>query len=58
MGRYLLSQHPDKEAAVVQELAQAGLLATADAPAPRALTFTDINALPYLQAVIKETLRM
>lgn len=50
---YLVSQHPQAEAALAAELDAAGLLVTAARPAPRALTFDDLGALPYLAAVIK-----
>ena len=55
---YYLSQHPSVEAKLAAELDAAGLLATRDRPAPRALTYADISGLPYLAAVIKEGMRL
>lgn len=47
---YLLSQHPDVEAALADELARV--------LGGRAPTFDDFAKLPYLQQVIKEALRL
>ena len=55
---YLLSQHPEVEAKIVAELDAAGLLATPARPEPRRLEWADLNKLVYLQAFIKEVLRM
>ena len=55
---YLLSQHPEVEAKIVAELDAAGLLATPSRPEPRRLEWADLNKLVYLQAFIKEVLRM
>ena len=55
---YLLSQHPEVEAKIVAELDAAGLLATPARPEPRRLEWADLNPLVYLQAFIKEVLRM
>ncbi|KAK9820314.1 hypothetical protein WJX72_008814 [[Myrmecia] bisecta] len=55
---YLVSQHPDKEAKVVVELAAAGLLASKRQPQPRQVAYEDLGRLTYLNAVIKEGLRM
>jgi len=54
---YLLSQHPRVERKLCEELAAAGLLATPENPAPRALTYADLNELPYLAMVCKEAMR-
>lgn len=55
---YLLSQHPEVEAKIVAELDAAGLLATPARPEPRRLEWADLNKLVYMQAFIKEVLRM
>ncbi|CAL5224557.1 g7259 [Coccomyxa viridis] len=55
---FAISQHPEVEAKIVEELQSHGLLATAENPDPRQLTYPDLGKLTYLQAVIKETLRM
>ncbi|CAK0787662.1 hypothetical protein CVIRNUC_010884 [Coccomyxa viridis] len=55
---FAISQHPEVEEKVVAELAEHGLLATKDNPNPRTLAYPDLGKLTYLQAVIKETLRM
>lgn len=55
---YLLSQHPEVEVKIVAELDAAGLLATPSRPEPRRLEWADLNKLVYLQAFIKEVLRM
>ena len=49
----MLSQHPEAEEKVVQELDEAGLLATRERPQPRELEWGDLAALPYLSACIK-----
>ena len=41
------------EEQIVAELAQHGLLATAERPIPRCITFEDLGKLTYLNAVIK-----
>ncbi|KAK9819693.1 hypothetical protein WJX72_001295 [[Myrmecia] bisecta] len=55
---FLLSQHPDKEAKIVAELDAAGLLASKRQPQPRELVYEDLSKLTYLNAAIKEGLRM
>ena len=50
---YLLSQHPEVEARLVQELDGMGLLATPDRPNPRPVAPADLGRLTYLQAIIK-----
>ena len=55
---YLLSQHPEVEAKIVAELDAAELLATPSRPQPRKLEWADLNKLVYLQAFIKEVLRV
>ena len=51
--RFLLSQHPEVEAKVVQELQSLGLAASPKNPHPRELTYADLAELVYLQAVVK-----
>ncbi len=53
VGRFCVSQHPDIEAKIVEELASLELLATAQAPQPRPLQYEDLNKLAYLNLVIK-----
>ena len=51
--RYLLSQHPEAQAKVAEELDSLEVLATPERPNPRALEYADMAKLPYLQAAIK-----
>lgn len=53
MRRYLLSQHPEVERKLAQELDAAGLLVTPKRPNPRSMEFADLTALPYLSWVSK-----
>ncbi|EIE21561.1 cytochrome P450 [Coccomyxa subellipsoidea C-169] len=55
---YALSQHPEVEARVVQQLDALGLLVTPDRHHPRKPEYADIARLTYLKCVIKEVLRM
>ncbi|CAL8468296.1 g7836 [Coccomyxa elongata] len=55
---FCVSQHPEIEAKIVEELARLGLLATLDKPQPRALQYEDLSKLTYLNLVIKESMRM
>ncbi|CAL8465333.1 g4868 [Coccomyxa elongata] len=55
---YLLSQHPDVERKLAQELDAAGLLVTPERPNPRPMEFADLAALPYLSWVSKEAMRV
>ena len=55
---YLLSQHPDVEAKVLAELEAAELLVSPDRPDPRPIEWADLARLVYLQAFIKEVLRL
>ncbi len=52
-GRYALSQHPEVEARVVQELDALGLLVTPDRHHTRKPEYADIARLTYLKCVIK-----
>eukprot|EP00884_Botryococcus_braunii_P006038 jgi/Botrbrau1/15435/Bobra.43_2s0060.1 len=54
---YTLSQYPEVEAKVLEELDSLELLVTPERPNPRSLEFADLGRLVYLQAVIKEILR-
>ena len=51
--RFAISQHPEVEAKIVDELQRHGLAATEENPNPRQLTYPDLSKLTYLQAVIK-----
>ena len=51
--RYLLSQNPEAEAHIVAELRELGLLATPEQPHPRALEYTDLAKLTYLNDALK-----
>ncbi|KAK9832543.1 hypothetical protein WJX81_007874 [Elliptochloris bilobata] len=55
---FLLAQHPEVEARLAAELDAAKLLATPARPRPHQLQWADLGRLTYLQAVIKEVLRM
>lgn len=55
---FSVSQHPEVEAKIVEELRQHDLLATAEQPNPRAIQWDDIPKLTYLNAVIKEAMRL
>lgn len=51
--RFLLSQHPEVQAKVLQELQSLGLAASPKQPQPRQLSYSDLGELAYLQAVVK-----
>ncbi len=48
-----MSQHPQVEAKIVEELKSLDLLATPEQPQPRAIQWDDVPKLTYLTAVIK-----
>ncbi|KAL0037109.1 hypothetical protein WJX79_000879 [Trebouxia sp. C0005] len=54
---YLISQHPEVEERILQELADHQLMPTKDGSL-RDMQYEDLGRLTYLNAVIKETLRM
>jgi cytochrome P450 len=49
--------NPSVDAKVVAELEQHGFMATEADPEPRILEYDDIPKLPYLTAVVSETMR-
>lgn len=51
--RFAISQHPEVEAKIVEELQAHGLAPSPSQPEPRQLTYADLGKLTYLQAVIK-----
>lgn len=51
--RYLLTQHPEVQRKLEQELDRAGLLVTAERPQPRALEYADLANLQYLSWISK-----
>ncbi|CAL5224619.1 g7335 [Coccomyxa viridis] len=55
---YMVSQHPEVEAKILAELDSLELSITPQRPHPRKMTYADVNQLTYLQATIKEVLRM
>ncbi|PRW50749.1 cytochrome P450 [Chlorella sorokiniana] len=55
---YLIARHPDVDSKLCAELEAAGLLATPQAPQPRQVAWEDLSRLPYLTAVVKESMRM
>lgn len=50
---YLVSQHPQVEAKICQELDEQGLLVTPQRPHPRKVTYEDLSKLVYLDMAIK-----
>eukprot|EP00884_Botryococcus_braunii_P021103 jgi/Botrbrau1/7677/Bobra.0159s0119.1 len=55
---FLVSSHPEVEEKVTAELREAGLLASPSCPSPRPLELSDLSQLPYLAAVVKESMRL
>ena len=51
--RYFISQHPEVEARIVEELRSLDLLATPERPRARALEYADLGKLVYLSSAIK-----
>jgi hypothetical protein len=54
---YNVARHPDVQTRLRNELRAAGLLHVQGNPDPRQLEWSDLTALPYLNAAIKESLR-
>ena len=52
-SRYIISQHPEVEAKILEELDLLELSINPERPRPRPLTYADLPKLAYLQAVIK-----
>ena len=53
-----LAAHPAAQDALAAELAEAGLAGGAMGRAPQQLLYDRVKALPYLEAVVKETMRL
>ena len=51
--RFLISQSPEVEAQIMEELRSLGLLATPQQPQPRALEHADLSKLTYLSCAVK-----
>ena len=56
--RGLVAGHPEVQARVAAELESLGLLATPGNPIPRRLEYADLAKLPYMDAVLRESLRL
>jgi hypothetical protein len=56
--RGLIAGHPEVQARLAAELDAQGLLATSGNPAPRRPEYNDLAKLPYLDATLRESLRM
>jgi hypothetical protein len=52
-GRFLVSQHPEVERKIAEELRGLGLLATPEQPQPRPLQWDDLPKLHYLSCAMK-----
>ncbi|KAK9834011.1 hypothetical protein WJX81_002816 [Elliptochloris bilobata] len=55
---FLLGKHPEAMARLEAELDAAGLLVTPERPQPRTFTYADISKLPWLDACVKESMRL
>ncbi len=55
---FAISTNPEVEERVVAELDTLGLLAKPGYPEPRSLEVSDLGKLPYLNATIKEAMRL
>ncbi len=53
LGRYLISQHPEVEAGIMEELDSLELTITPERPNPRPMVYADLSKMVYLNAVIK-----
>jgi hypothetical protein len=56
--RGLIAGHPEVQARLAAELDAQGLLATPGNPAPRRPEYGDLAKLPYLDAALRESLRV
>ena len=56
--RGLVAGHPEVQRRVAEELDSRGLLATLANPTPRRPQHADLANLPYLDAVLRESLRL
>ena len=56
--RYLVSQHPEVERKIAEELQGLGLLGTPEQPRPRPLQWDDLPKLHYLGCAMKATLHV
>jgi cytochrome P450 len=54
----LIAGHPAVQQRVGEELGRHGLLATPAGPPPRSPTWEDLGGLPYLTAVMNESMRL
>eukprot|EP00884_Botryococcus_braunii_P008647 jgi/Botrbrau1/17784/Bobra.0127s0037.2 len=54
---FAIARYPEIEARIMAELDGLGLLATPIEPQPREMRLDDLSRLPYLDAVIKESMR-
>jgi cytochrome P450 len=54
----LLASHPAVQDQLASELAAAGLVAAAEGELPREFEWTDLGRLPFLLAVIRESMRL
>ncbi|KAK9916187.1 hypothetical protein WJX75_009837 [Coccomyxa subellipsoidea] len=55
---YLISQHPEVESKILAELDTLALSISPQRPTPREMVYSDLTKMVYLNAVIKEALRM
>ena len=51
--RYLISQHPDADRKIAEELDSLDLLVTRTRRAPRQLQYADLSRMPYLSGAIR-----
>jgi len=51
--RYFISQHPEAERKIAEELDGLGFLVTSARKTPRRLEYADLSKLPYLSGAVK-----